>query len=93
MTLAATLKSSWIFDTLGGMAFIDFDPEVYFRFAQDWRFGLNAGLRKATNSHYDEEELGFKLVREYGNTQYVGLFSYEFEKEEVAFGARVNILF
>lgn len=93
VTIAATLKSSWIFDKYRGMAFIDFNPEAYFRIAPEWRIGVNAGFRKATTPAYDEETLGFKLVREYGRTQYVGFFNYEFEKEEVAFGARVNILF
>ena len=94
MTLAATIKSSWIFDDVPlGMAFIDFNPEAYFRVAPDWRIGVNLGLRKATNPHYDEESIGGKLVRQYGRTQYVGYINYEFEHEEVSCGARVNILF
>lgn len=94
MTLAATIKSSWIFDDVPlGMAFIDFNPEAYFRIAPDWRIGVNFGLRKATNPHYDEESVGGKLVRQYGRTQYVGYINYEFEQEEVNCGVRVNILF
>lgn len=93
VTLAATLKSSWIFDDDRGMAFIDLNPEIYFRVAPDWRIGANLGFRKATNPHYDEESIGAKLVRQYGRTQYVGHISYEFEKEDITAGAHVNILF
>ncbi|MCR5194002.1 MAG: hypothetical protein K6B71_00545 [Alphaproteobacteria bacterium] len=93
VTFAGTLKSSWIFDDVRGMAFIDFIPEVYFRIAPVWRIGLDADLRKATKPHYDEESLGFKLVRQYERTQYSGRVAYEFEKEEFSFGAQVNIVF
>lgn len=93
MTLAGTIKSSWIFDETRGMAFIDFIPEIYFRISSDWRFGANFALRKATNPDYDEEQVGVKLVRQYGRTQYVGYFDYAFESESIGAGARINILF
>ncbi|MBO7508969.1 MAG: hypothetical protein J6T57_01690 [Alphaproteobacteria bacterium] len=93
VTLAGTVKSSWIFDKTRGMAFIDFVPEVYFRVNDNWRIGGNFALRKATNTHYDEESVGIKIVREYGRTQYVGHCEYAFESEDVTAGARVNILF
>ena len=94
VTFAATLKSSWIFDDAPyGMAFIDLTPEVYFRVTDAWRFGANLNLRKATNSDYNEESIGAKLVREYGRTQYVGHVEYEFENKNISVGVSVNILF
>lgn len=99
LTLAATLKSSWIFDDTRGMAYIDFMPEAYFRIAPDWRFGSALTFRKATNKDrvtgqdFDQEWLDFKLVREYGRTQYVGNIGYEFESDDIQIGAQVNILF
>ena len=94
VTLAATIKSSWIFnDSPRGMAFLDFVPEIYLRVTQDWRFGAGVALRKSTDEHFDEETVSVKLVRQYGRTQYVGHFDYSFEAEEILAGARVNILF
>jgi len=94
VTLAATIKSSWIFkDVPLGMAFIDIMPEVYFRVNKDWRVGGNFALRKATNPHFDEETVGVKVVRQYGRTQYAGHFDYAFEAASVATGVMVNILF
>lgn len=93
VTFAANVKSSWIFDDVRGMAFIDFNPEVYFRVNDNWRVGGNFNLRKATDKHYDEESIGMKIVREYGRTQYVGHFEYAFESEDVVAGLSVNILF
>ena len=94
VTLAATVKSSWIFDNVpNGMAFIDFNPSVYFRVTNNWRIGGEFALRKATNKHYDEESVGIKIVREYGRTQYVGHFDYAFESEDITAGMSVNILF
>lgn len=92
VTAAATIKSSWIFQDVG-MAFIDVIPEIYFRVNQYWRVGANFALRKATDPHYDQETIGFKVVRQYGRTQYAGHFDYEFESESVATGVLVNILF
>lgn len=94
VTLAATIKSSWIFDdNPRGMAYLDLVPEIYVRLTQDWRFGANIALRKSTDEHFDEETVGLKLVRQYGRTQYIGHFDYAFEDEEVLAGARINILF
>jgi len=99
MTLAATIKSSWIFDDVRGMSYIDFVPEAYFRIAPDWRIGGGLTIRKATNkdpqtgADYDQEWLHTKLVRQYGRTQYVGHLDYEFESDDVQVGARVNVLF
>jgi hypothetical protein len=99
MTLAATIKSTWVFDDLRGVAFLDFSPEAYFRIAPDWRIGAGLTIRKATHKDiltgkdYDQEWLRMKLVRQYGRTQYVGHIDYEFESDDVQVGARVNILF
>ena len=93
VTLAATIKSSWIFDDVRGMAYIDFVPEAYFRVNPDWRLGAQFMLLKATNPHYDQECLGGKIVRQYGRTQYIGHLDYEFESNELQVGGQVNILF
>ena len=99
MTLAMTVKSSWIFDEVRGMSFLDFMPEAYFRLSPDFRLGGGLTIRKATNNDaqtgrdYDQEWLHTKLVRQYGRTQYIGHIDYEFESDEIQFGAQVNILF
>lgn len=93
MTLAATIKSSWIFDDNRGMAYIDLTPEAYFRIASDWRLGAQFTLRKATDSHYNQEWLGGKIVRQYGRTQYAAHLDYEFESDDLQVGVNVNILF
>ena len=93
MTLAATMHSSWIFDDVRSMAYIDAIPEAYFRIAEDWRLGAQFILRKATNPHYNQEWLGGKIVRQYGRTQYAGHLDYEFESDDLQVGVNVNILF
>ncbi|MDW3024365.1 MAG: hypothetical protein R8N50_01610 [Alphaproteobacteria bacterium] len=99
MTLAATVKSTWVFDDERGVAFLDFTPEAYFRTVSDWRFGLGLTVRKATNqdpvyhTNYNQEWLHFKVVRQYGRTQYIGHLDYEFESDDAQVGARINILF
>ena len=99
VTLAATIKSTWVFDDERGIAFLDFSPESYFRIAPDWRIGAGLTVRKATHKDprtghdYDQEWLHMKLVRQYGRTQYVGHIDYEFESDDAQVGARVNILF
>ena len=93
VTLAATIKSSWIFDDVMGMAYIDLMPEAYFRIAQDWRMAANFMLRKATESAFDQEWIGGKIIRQYGRTQYAGHLDYEFESDELQVGLDVNILF
>ena len=93
VTLAATVKSNWIFDDTRGMSYIDMTPEVYFRLAPDMRLGVDFTWRKATNPDYDQEWLGGKFVRQYGRTQYIGHVDYEFESEDFQVGAQINILF
>ena len=93
VTLAATVKSNWIFDDTRGMSYIDMTPEVYFRLAPDMRLGFDFTWRKATNPDYDQEWLGGKFVRQYGRTQYIGHVDYEFESEDFQVGAQINILF
>lgn len=92
-TLAATIKSSWIFDDVRGMSYIDFIPSMYFRINPDWRLGTEFTWRKSTNPDYNQEWLDGKIVRQYGRTQYVGQIGYEFEGDDIQIGTRVNILF
>lgn len=95
ITLAGTVKSTWVFDDLRGLSYLDFMPEAYFRFQYDWRAGIGFDLRKSTNPELlpNQEWLNLKLLRQYGNTQYVGHFDYEFEDNEIQIGANVKILF
>lgn len=95
VTLAGTVKSTWVFDETRGLSYLDFIPEAYFRFMYDWRAGIGADFRKSTNTHLlkNQEWLNLKLVRQYGNTQYVGHVDYEFEDNEIQFGANLKILF
>ncbi len=93
VTLAGTVKSSWVFDDTRGMSFIDMTPEVYFRLDNDMRIGMNFTWRKATNPDYDQEWVGAKFVRQYGRTQYIGHIDYEYESDDIQVGAQVNILF
>lgn len=94
-TLAGTVKSTWVFDNARGLSYIDFIPEVYFRFKYDWRGGIGLNFRKSTNTHLleNQEWLNLKLIKQYGNTQYIGRFDYEFESSEIQIGANVKILF
>lgn len=95
VTLAGTVKSTWVFDSNRGLSYIDFIPEAYFRFKYDWHGGIGLDIRKSTNKHLlnNQEWLNLKLLRQYGNTQYVGNFGYEFESNEVQIGANVKIVF
>lgn len=95
LTLAGTVKSTWVFDDTRGLSYLDFIPEAYFRFKYDWRAGIGLDIRKSTNTQFlsDQEWLNFKLLRQYGNTQYVGKIDYEFENEEFQLGFDVKILF
>lgn len=99
MTLSGTIKSNWIFDDTRGMSYLDFIPEAYFRIAPDWRFGTGLTIRVATNQDYltgqdyDQEWLHFKLIRQFGRTQYSGHIDYEFESDDIQIGAQINILF
>lgn len=95
VTLAGTVKSTWVFDDDRGLSYIDFIPEAYFRFKYDWRGGIGLDIRKSTNKYLldNQEWLNLKALRQYGNTQYVGRFDYEFESGEVQVGLDVKILF
>ncbi|NMA32791.1 MAG: hypothetical protein GX944_02575 [Alphaproteobacteria bacterium] len=93
VTLSGALKSSWIFDELNGMAWIDIMPDIYFRLSSNWRIGLGADFRKSTNPIFDTTIVNAKLVRQYGRTQYVGFGEYDFEQNNMKFGTRVNISF
>lgn len=99
MTLAATIKSTWVFDDVRGISFLDFTPEAYFRIAPDFRIGAGLTIRKATHddpidgTDYDQEWLHTKIVRQFGNTQYIGRLDYEFESDDFQVGAQINILF
>lgn len=95
VTLAGTVKSTWVFDNERGLSYLNFIPEAYFRFKDDWRGGIGLDFRKSTNTHLldNQEWLNLKVVKQYGNTQYVGHFDYEFESSEVQGGVDVKILF
>ena len=95
VTLAGTVKSTWVFDSDRGLSYINFIPEAYFRLQYDWRFGFGFDLRKSTNKYLlpNQECLNLKLLRQYGNTQWVGRFDYEFESEEIQVGLDIKILF
>jgi len=95
VTLAGTVKSTWVFDHERGLSYIDFIPEAYFRFKYDWHGGIGLDFRKSTNTRLldNQEWLNLKLLRQYGNTQYVANFGYEFESSEIQIGANVKILF
>lgn len=95
VSFSGTVKSTWVFDDVRGLSYIDFIPEVYFRFKYDWHAGLGFDFRKSTNTQLlsNQEWLNFKLLRQYGNTQYVGSFGYEFESSDIQFSANVKILF
>jgi len=93
ISLAGTVKSTWIFDKMRGMSYIDFIPESYFRMVDGWRLGIGATIRVATNPDFDREWLRFKLARQFGRRQYAAQYSYEYEREESAVGMYVNILF
>ena len=65
---------------------------------------VNYGMDKTTSFNYivslndflddyDEESIGIKIVREYGRTQYVGHFDYEFGSNDVMGGIDIKILF
>ncbi len=95
VTLAGTIKSTWVFDNARGLSYIDFIPEAYFRLKYNLRTGIGLDFRKSTNTHLleNQEWLNLKLVKQFGNTQYVARFDYEFESSEIQIGANVKILF
>ncbi|MFQ6760483.1 MAG: hypothetical protein ACLRFM_03755 [Alphaproteobacteria bacterium] len=93
LTLAGTVKSTWVFDDTRGMSYIDFIPEVYFRMIDGWRAGAEFTARVATNDDFDREWLKLKLVKQFGRTQYGATYAYEWEKSESTVGLYLNILF
>lgn len=93
LTLAGTIKSSWIFYETDGYAYIDLMPEAYFKFNQMWGAGLSLDVRKATSSSLDRKWLEFKLTQKFGRTQYAEFIKYESETDEYTVGARINIVF
>jgi len=95
VSLAATIKSTWVFDDDRGLSYIDFIPESYFRLDENWRSGFGFTFRKSTNPNLlnNQEWLNLKLVCQFGRTQYAGFFDYEFEDDEVQVGMKINILF
>ena len=92
-TLAATVKTSWIFDEIKGMAWINLMPEFYFRITENWRLGGWLDFQKATDPNFDQTWTGAKIVRQYGRTQYVAFGQYELNEGEFRFGGRVNVVF
>ncbi len=93
VSLSGTVKSTWIFDDVRGMSFLDFTPEAYFRMVEGWRLGIGFTARVATNPNFDREWLKFKLIKQFGRTQYGASYAYEYEKEDSTVGVYVNILF
>ena len=95
ITLAGTIKSTWVFDKMRGLSYIDFIPESYFRIDERLRAGAGVTFRKSTNPQWlkNQEWLNLKMVFQFGRTQYMGNVDYEFEDEEVRVGAKVNVLF
>lgn len=93
VSLAGTVKSTWVFDNTNGIALLDFIPEVYFRMVEGWRFGIAFDARLATNPDFDKEWLRFKLLRQFGRTQYIASYSYEYEESESMIGLQLNLLF
>ena len=95
LTLSGTVKSTWVFDDSRGLSYIDFIPEAYFRFQYDWHGGLGFDIRRSTNKYLldNQEWLNLKLLRQFGNTQYVGRFDYEFGSHDIQIGMNIKILF
>ena len=93
VTLAATGKTSWIFDEVQGQAWIDFSPEIYFRIRSTVTLGAYSDLRKSTDPNFDRQWVGGKLGIRFGRTFYTGFADYEFEREEWRGGFRLNLLF
>ena len=95
VTLSGTVKSTWVFDNDRGLSYLNFIPEAYFRFKYDWRGGIGLDFRRSTNTRLldDQEWLNLKLIKQYGNTQYVGHLDYEFGSGKFQGGFNVKVLF
>ena len=95
VSLAGTIKSTWVFDDMRGLSYIDFIPESYFRLDENWRAGLGFTFRKSTNPRVlnNQEWLNLQMTCQFGRTQYMGHVDYEFEEDEARVGLNVNILF
>ncbi|MCL2017668.1 MAG: hypothetical protein FWG80_02765 [Alphaproteobacteria bacterium] len=93
LTLSATGKSSWIFDEMQGMAYLNFIPEAYLRITRSFTLGVYSDLRKSTDPSFDREWLGGKAGIRYGRTFYTVFADYEFQMEEWRGGFRLNLLF
>jgi hypothetical protein len=93
MTLSATIMSNWIFKNENGMAYIDLTPEAYFRMKNDWSVGLGATLRKATDSHFNQEWINVKVGPTLGFTGWFINVGYEIESEDIRVGGSVSMLF
>lgn len=95
MTLSGTAKSTWVFDDNRGLSYLDFIPEVYFRFQDDWRGGIGFDFRRSTSPDLmpNQEWVNLKTLRQFGNTQYIAKFDYEFESHDIQVGLDVRILF
>jgi hypothetical protein len=92
-TLAGTIKTSWIFDEIRGMAYVDFIPEIYARINQNWMTGVGFDFRKSTNPNFDASWINLNLIRQYGRTQYIAHIDHEFENSDWQFGLKINVLF
>lgn len=104
-SLSGTIKSTYIFDDIHtvwnrsgdkfqpGLAYVDLMPELYFRLVHDWRAGIGYTHRAATEKWFDRDWLQFKLVKQYGRTQYAGTYSYEFKRSDSTVGFHLNLLF
>lgn len=92
-SFATTLKTSWIFKSIGGMAYINITPEMYYSLNNMIKFGGGFDIRKSTSEVYDQEWANLKAVLKYGRTEYSLMYGYEFESKYSLVGAKLNILF
>jgi hypothetical protein len=93
MTLAAAAQNTWIRDETRGMSHLNIMGDAYFRFRNDWAAGLGADFRVSTDPNWDQQWVRLIGLKQYGRTQYIGRFAYEFEESEWRLGAGLNIIF
>jgi len=93
LTLAATGKTSWIFDEIQGQAWLNFQPEAYFRITRTITLGAYSDLQKSTDPDFDRQLVGGKIGKRFGFTFYTIFADYEFELDEWRGGFRLNLLF